>query len=184
MAELTDCEIVALYQARDERAILESDRRYGNYCMSVSLNILHDRQDAEECVNDTWLKAWHSMPPHWPTALRTFLGKIVRRLSLNRLEARYADKRNPDLVIALDELEDCIPMPEETTAQELCRAISDFLRTRSLDERQLFVGRYWYAHSVKELAIAHGISPNAVSKRLTRTRNALRIYLEGKGYRV
>ena len=124
------------------------------------------------------------MPPHWPTALRTFLGKIVRRLSLNRLEARYADKRNPDLVIALEELEDCIPMPEETTAQELCRAISDFLRTRSLDERQLFVGRYWYAHSVKELAIAYGLSPNAVSKRLTRTRNALRIYLEGKGYRV
>jgi RNA polymerase sigma-70 factor (ECF subfamily) len=184
MAELTDHEIVALYHARDERAIQESDRKYGNYCMAVSMNILHDRLDAEECVNDAWLKAWHSMPPHWPTVLRTFLGKITRHLSLNRLEMRYADKRNPDLVIALEELGDCIPMPEETTEQELCCVISDFLYTQPKLERQLFVGRYWYAHTVKELAFAHGLSPNAATKRLSRTREALRIYLEERGYRI
>lgn len=184
MAELTDSEIVALYHARDERAIRESDRRYGTYCMSVSMNILHDRMDAEECVNDTWLKAWHSMPPHRPTVLRTFLGKIVRRLSLNRLEARYADKRNPDLVIALEELGDCIPLPDETTAQELCRVMSDFLRTQPKLERQLFVGRYWYAHTVKDLAAAHGLSSNAATKRISRTREALRVYLEKRGYHI
>ena len=184
MAELTDYEIVALYHARDERAIHESNRIYGRYCMAVSMNILNDRMDAEECVNDTWLKAWQAMPPHRPTVLRTFLGKITRRLSLNRLEARNADKRNPDLTIALEELGDCIPMPDDTPADELCRMIEDFLWTCSPLERKLFVGRYWYAHTVKEMASAYGLSPNAATKRLSRTREALRCYLEERGYSV
>lgn len=184
MAELTDHQIVALYHARDERAIQESERLYGKYCMAVSMNILRDRLDAEECVNDTWLKAWRAMPPHWPSVLRTFLGKITRRLSLNRLEAKHADKRNPDLVIALEELGDCIPMPEETDAETLCRIIGDFLRDQPKLDRQLFVGRYWYAHTVKELAVAHGLSPNAATKRLSRTREALRRHLQERGYRT
>ena len=181
---MKDQDIVALYHARDEQAIKESEDKYGAYCHSVAMNILNDRPDAEECVNDTWLRAWNSMPPHRPSVLRTFLGKITRNLALNRLSIRKADKRNPHLVIALEELGDCIPVPEDTDARELCAVIDSFLEITPKLDRQIFLGRYWFAHSVRTLAIHYGLTENAVSQRLKRTRAALRVYLLERGYQV
>lgn len=181
---MKDHEIVALYHARDEQAIKESEDKYGIYCHAVAMNILNDRSDAEECVNDTWLRAWNAMPPHRPSTLRTFLGKITRNLALNRLSIRQADKRNPHLVIALEELGECVPATEETDARELCEMMNAFLERTSKLDRQLFLGRYWFAHSVRTLAIHYGMTENAVSQRLKRTRAALKIYLTERGYTV
>ena len=181
---MNDQDIVALYHARDEQAIKESENKYGVYCHAVAMNILNDRPDAEECVNDTWLRAWNSMPPHRPSVLRTFLGKITRNLALNRLSIRRAAKRNPYLEIALEELGDCVPAPEDTDARELCGLIDAFLEITPKLDRQLFLGRYWFAHSVRTLATHYQLSENAVSQRLKRTRAALRVYLTERGYHV
>lgn len=181
---MNDQDIVALYHARDEQAIKESEEKYGAYCHSVAMNILNDRPDAEECVNDTWLRAWNAMPPHRPSVLRSFLAKITRNLSLNRLQARTAAKRNGHLVVALEELGDCVPAPEDTDARELCAQIDGFLAVTPKLDRQLFLGRYWFAHSVRTLAIHYGLSENSVSQRLKRTRAALRVYLTERGYGV
>ena len=179
----TDLRIIDLYFARDERAITETDRHYGGLCMRISLGILDDRLDAEECVNDTYLKAWNSIPPTRPRSLRAFLAKIVRNLSLQRLEHNKAAKRNRDFEIALEELGDCIPMRDEE-AGELPSLLSSFLDTLPESEWQLFCGRYWHGHAVKELARAYGLTPKAVTMRLSRTREKLRTYLNERGYHL
>lgn len=181
---MKDHDIVDLYWARNERAIEESQRAYGGYCHSVAMNILNHEPDAEECVNDTWLGAWNSMPPQRPSVLRTYLGKITRNLSINRLKARRRAKRNPDLEVAFSELEACISMPEDTTDHLLCSLLDEFLEGLDPTDRQLFMGRYWYGRSVSLLADGHGMTPNAVSQRLKRTRQKLRSFLEERGYRV
>ena len=179
----TDLRIIDLYFARDERAIAETDRHYGGLCMRISLGILDDRLDAEECVNDTYLKAWNSIPPTRPRSLRAFLAKIVRNLSLQRLEHNKAAKRNRDFEIALEELGDCIPMRDEE-AGELPSLLSSFLDTLPESEWQLFCGRYWHGHAVKELARAYELTPKAVTMRLSRTREKLRTYLNERGYHL
>ena len=181
---LPDAEIVALYHARDEQAIRESENKYGTYCHTVAMNILENLSDAEECVNDTWLRAWNAMPPHRPTVLRTFLGKITRNLSINRLHRRNAAKRRAGLEVAFEELGECVTLPEDTGADELCALLDAFLEETPKLDRQLFLGRYWFAHSVGALARHYGMTENAVSQRLKRTRAALRQYLEKEGYHV
>ena len=179
----TDLRIIDLYFARDERAIAETDRHYGGLCMRISLGILDDRLDAEECVNDTYLKAWNAIPPTRPRSLRAFLSKIVRNLSLQRLEHNKAAKRNRDFEIALEELGDCIPMRDEEASQ-LPDLLNRFLSRLEQPERQLFCGRYWHGQSVKELARAHGLTPKAVTMRLSRTREKLRTFLTERGYHL
>ena len=179
----TDLRIIDLYFARDEQAITETDRHYGGFCMRISLGILDDRREAEECVNDTWLKAWNSIPPTRPRSLRAFLAKIVRNLSLQRLEYNKAARRNRDFEIALEELGDCIPMRDEEAGQ-LPDLLNSFLDTLPESEWQLFCGRYWHGHAVKELARAHGLTPKAVTMRLSRTREKLRTYLNERGYHL
>ena len=179
----TDLRIIDLYFARDEQAIAETDRHYGGLCMRISLGILDDRRDAEECVSDTYLKAWNAIPPTRPRSLRAFLSKIVRNLSLQRLEHNKAAKRNRDFEIALEELGDCIPMRDEE-AGELPSLLSNFLDTLPESEWQLFCGRYWHGHAVKELARAYGLTPKAVTMRLSRTREKLRTYLNERGYHL
>ena len=148
------------------------------------MNILNNESDAEECVNDTWVAAWRSMPPKKPSVLRTYLGKLTRNLSINRLRERHREKRNPDLVIALSELAECIPVPEDTTDTQLCAYLNEFLEITPALDRQLFMGRYWYGRTVREMAPRYGLTANAVSQRLKRTRQALRAYLEERGYTV
>lgn len=181
---LEDASIVALYNARDERAIAETDYKYGNYCMAVSMNILDSYPDAEECVNDTYLQTWRTIPPKNPPSLRNFLGKIIRNLSITRHRAMHSQKRDRNLTVALEELEECLSVPAETEGSQLCEWLNGFLEGLEPEERRIFVGRYWYAHPVKRLAEAYGMTPNAVSKQLARTREKLQAYLEERGYRV
>ncbi|MBE6558533.1 MAG: sigma-70 family RNA polymerase sigma factor [Ruminococcaceae bacterium] len=181
---MKDHDIVDLYWARDERALTETQHKYGAYCHSISMNILDSHSDAEECVNDTWLKAWQTMPPKRPGVLRTYLGKLTRNLSINRLKERHREKRNPDLVVAFEELAECIPVPEDTTDELLCAYLNEFLEITPALDRQLFMGRYWYGRTVREMAPCYGLTANAVSQRLKRTRQALRTFLEERGYTV
>ncbi len=175
--------ILELYFARDERAIAETDARYGRVCMQVSMNILHSPPDSEECVNDTYLKTWNAVPPERPRSLCAYLCRIVRNLSLNRLRGLTAARRGRDMTVSLSELDECLPIREDV-ADELPRLLSDFLRSLDKRERLLFMGRYWYARPVKELAAEQGITPNAVSMSLHRTREKLRTYLAEGGYTV
>ena len=177
-----DHEIVALYHARDEQAIEISQRQCGRYCYTVSMNILHSPPDAEECVNDTWVAAWNSMPPKWPQNLCAYLGKLTRNISLNRLKALRRQRRDLRMTVAFEELEDCIPAPDDTDSRTICAWLDEYLSTLSELDRKLFVGRYWYSYPVKDLAKHYGLSPNAATKRISRAREGLRVYLTERGY--
>ena len=181
---MQDNDIIALYFERNQDAIRHTQNKYGSYCHSVSMNILNSRSDAEECVNDTWVRAWNAIPPHRPSVLRTFLGKITRNLSINRLKDIHRQKRNPDLLLSFDELSECISLPEDTTDTQLCAYLNQFLSVTDPFDRQLFVGRYWYGRSVGNMAKHHGLTSNAVSQRLKRTRQKLKAFLEERGYSV
>ena len=181
---MNDQDIIDLYFARNEQAIAETQKSYGKVCMQVSMNILDSRPDAEECVSDTYLKTWNSIPPTRPASLKLFLARITRNLSINRLEELTAAKRNRDFEIALEELGDCIPAPEERDATELLGHIKDFLREQDETDRNLFVGRYFHAYEVQRMAEGYGLTPNAVSLRLYKTREKLRVYLQERGYSV
>lgn len=181
---MQDKEIVEMYWARDQHAITASETRYGGYCMSISMNILHSRPDAEECVNDTWLGAWQAMPPKRPNCLRTFLGKLTRNLSVDRLRFLHSSKRNVDLTVAMEELEESIPLPDDTPDEVLCGLLDSFLEGLDVIDRKLFVGRYWYGTPVAELAERYGMRANTVSQRLRRIRAQLKDALSERGYRV
>ncbi len=178
---LTDAEIVALYLARDESAVDHTAKQYGAYCLSVAMNILNHTSDAEECVNDTYLRAWRSIPPHKPTVLRLFLGKITRNLAIDRY--RENKSRNRELEVALDELAEILPAREEDDGA-LPMLLAGFLESLPAEERNLFVLRYWHGHSVARLAKAFKIKPNNLSARLYRTREKMRVYLTERGYQV
>ncbi|MBQ9780887.1 MAG: sigma-70 family RNA polymerase sigma factor [Clostridia bacterium] len=180
---MQDNEILDLYFARDERAIIETDKKHGDACMQVSMNILSSKPDAEECVNDTYLRAWNTIPPERPSAFRTFLCRITRNLSIDRFRYLHRQKRDRDLEITFSELENCISMPEEE-ADALVPLLSDFLRREEKIDRLLFVGKYFHACPVKLLARKSGLSENLVSVRLFRTRERFRRYLEEKGYKI
>ena len=178
---MNDQEIIALYFARDEQAIRETDLRYGKTCMQVSMNILASRPDAEECVNDTYLRAWRSIPPERPTVLRLFLGKITRRLAIDKYRA--GKSRNRGLEVALDEIAEFLPAREEDDT-ELPALLADFLASLPAEERNFFILRYYHGHSVARLSKAFGMKPNNLSARLYRTREKLRAYLAERGYQV
>lgn len=179
---MRDNEIIELYFARDEQAIVETEKAYGKYCQSIAMQILGNPSDAEECTNDTWLSAWKSIPPKRPSPLKIFLGKITRNIAISRYRANHRKKR-AHIEIALSELEDCVPMPEDSTA-ELRFLLDRFLGTLEDTERRLFVGRYWYAYTPETLAKAYSMTRNAVNLRLMRTREKLKNYLEKEGYRL
>ncbi len=173
-------QIIELYFARDERALSETQRRYGGLCHTVAYNILEDARDAEECVNDTLLRAWGHIPPDRPASLTAYLCRITRNLALDRYRALHRARRNRDLECALDELTVCIPMREDNG--ELGHLLNAFLGTLNAEERKLFVARYWHNCSVKTLARLRGLTPKAVTMRLSRTREKLRTYLTERGY--
>ena len=179
---LQDHEIVALYHARDEAAIEQSRRKYGNYCTTVSMNILCSMQDAEECVSDTWLAAWNSIPPKCPANLRAYLGKLARNISINRWKSLHSARRDTHLTVTLEELEDCISAPDETESETLCAWLDEYLSTLEDLDRRLFVGRYWYQYRVKTMARHYGLSANAATKRISRVREGLRAFLTERGY--
>ena len=181
---MQDERIIELYFARDEQAIRHTADKYGPYCTAVSMNILHSEPDAEECVNDTYLKTWNAIPPTRPSSLRLFLAAIVRRLSLNRLRDSRAGKRNAEVELSLDELSECIPAPTDETEGELAAHINDFLGTCAKTDRIIFLRRYFYGLTDAAIAKGLGMTRNAVSLRLSRTRRGLRAYLTERGYRI
>ncbi len=179
---MEDVQIVELYWQRDERAITESQRKYGEFCRAVAGHILSDRRDAEECVSDTWLRAWNAMPPQRPALLRPWLGKVVRNLALNRWEKSRAQKRGAGIELLLDELADAIPSPQTVEkhleAEELGALISAWLRTLPPDDRTLFLRRYWNGEPLKDLARRRGETPERLAQRMYRLRLALKAELE------
>lgn len=183
---MEDNTIIELFFDRSEQAIRELDGKYGKVCHSLSYNILHSRQDAEECVNDAYLGMWNAIPPARPNPLLAFLCRIVRNLSLMRYHGDRAFKRGGgSYTVALEELEGCLASPQtvegELEEQELVRLIEGFLETLSPENRVLFLRRYWFADSYGEIAARTGLSEKNVSVRLTRIRKRLRRYLAEGG---
>ena len=185
---MTDTQIIDLYWARSEEAILATADTYGGYCAAIAWNILHSREDTEECVNDTWHRAWDTMPPQRPMSLRAYVGAIVRNLSISRYRAQRAQKRYNGAEVLLSELGDCVPARDsvQRTAEvkELSELISRWLYGLGDESRALFIRRYWNGDSVKSLAQELGMQPNAMTKRLLRLRESLRAYLENEGVGV
>ena len=186
---MEDSEILDLYWVRSEAALSETEKKYGRYCNSIAYRILNDLEDAEECVNDTWLRAWKSIPPKRPNILAVFLGKIVRNLSLNRYEKQNAKKRGGgEIPVILDELEECIPsgMDVEQTvdAKQLTNLLNQFLASIPEEKRRLFVQRYWYLRPVKEIARIQNINESRLKMRLFRIRQQLKEMLESQGYDI
>ena len=184
---MQDSQIIDLYWQRSETAISESDKKYGAYCFQVSHHILADTQDAEECVNDTWLHAWNSMPPQKPNQLRMFLAKITRNLSLDCWRRKTRAKRGGgEMILALEELGECVrgtaDVESEIQKRELEQCIRDFLHTLPGRECDVFLRRYFYIETVVEIAQRYGLQQGSVHVILSRARQKLRRYLEKEGY--
>lgn len=176
---MEDSEIVERYWKRDAAAIAETERKYGRFCLSIACNILHDPEDARECVNDTYLGAWNAIPPHRPENLPAFLGKITRRLALNKRREQLAQKRGGGAAeLSVEELEECIPnrqsIDESVEAAELTEIVNAFLETLSVQERRVFLRRYWYCDAIRDISIRYGYRESKVKMMLKRTRDKLR----------
>lgn len=186
---MEDRQIIALYFLRSEDAISATERKYGAYCFSIARNILQDPEDALEAVNDTYLGAWNAIPPHKPQSLAAFLGKITRRISINKWQAAHAQKRGGgEIPLALEELSECIPSPMDPeqafAGKELSALLNRFVRELPETERKIFLCRYWYLEPVKVTARRFGFSQSKVKSMLFRTRNKLKTELEKEGIAV
>ena len=183
---MEDNKIVDLYWARSEIAISETAGKYGRYCHYIAHNILHNDEDSSECVNDTYLRAWNSMPQHRPSVLKAFLGKITRNLALNKYKMLTADKRNHGQVpLVLNELHECIPSTDNTERIvediALAEAFNRFLGSLTAEQRNIFMRRYWYLSPIQEIATAYGMSQSKVKMSLLRSRKELKHLLEKEG---
>ena len=186
---MDDYEIIRLYWDRNDQAIYATAEKYGGYCKSIARNILNNEEDAEECVNDTYMNAWNAMLAHWPKQLATFLGKITRNLSFNKYKRNHAEKRGGgELALALDELGDCVSGASDVEhiidQKELVKTINLFVSSLSAEKRNIFARRYWYVDSVSEIAKDYGMLPGSVSKILERTRKQLKVYLTERGFEL
>lgn len=186
---MEDEKIVELYWDRNESAIDESSKKYGSYCTSIAVNILYNPADAEECVSDTWLRAWNAMPPHKPSVLSAFLGKITRNLSFDLYKKLHREKRGGHSIdLSLEELEGMVSGNDDPVhhyeAAELSREIDAFLMGLPKDKRCMFVRRYWYVDGLGDIAKRFGISENNAAVTLSRIRNSLRSYLLERGYSI
>ena len=184
---MEDVQIVELYHKRDERAIGESDRKYGRYCSFIAFHILNSNEDASECVNDTWLRSWNVMPPERPAMLKTFFGKITRNLSIDRARKNDALKRGGgETVLAIDELNGCVPSTGDfaeslVEGAVLKEVMGRFLKSLPERQRRVFVRRYWYIMSVAEIADIEGMSASNVKTTLSRCRDKLKAMLSEEG---
>ena len=184
---MDDQTIVALYWERSERAIRETEKQYGTYCHSIAYRILQSESDAEECVNDTYLRAWESMPPHRPSRLGPFLGKIARNLAINRYWHNRAEKRSAAIELILDELSEVLTDPsEQPMADEIAlrEAINGFVRALPSKKRKMFVQRYFYCCSIRTIACELGMNENAIKVSLHRIREDFRAHLAKEGIEV
>ena len=186
---LEDSRIIALFFERSEQAIEELDKKYGAAVRRTAFNIIGSRQDAEECVNDTYLRAWGAMPPHRPSRLAAFLGKITRNLALDAYKKQDAQKRGGgQMALALAELEECIPAPqrvaEEAEEGLITGYIQEFLEVQSPEKRKVFLLRYWYVQPIAKISRQTGLTESKITTLLFRMRRDLKLYLEEKGVAV
>ena len=182
---MDDEKIIELYWQRNENAISETKAKYGNYCYSIAYNILKNYEDAEECENDTYLEAWKTIPPQKPKILSAYLGTITRRKSIDKWRRKTADKRDGEIQLSLQELENYISddknISDEIIAEEMAKIISEFLRTLPEKECNVFLRRYWYFDSITEICNRYGYGQSKVKMMLKRTREKLFSYLEKEG---
>ena len=183
---MDDRQIIELYNERSETAISETANKYGKYCYYIAYHILYDEQDSEECVNDTYLRAWETIPPQYPNKMSAFLGKITRNLALNRYRYYMREKRGcGQIPLVLDELQECVPAANRTEEmieeKLLVELLNRFLCELPLEKRMMFLRRYWYMSSIQEIANDYEISEGKVKMTLLRTRNKLKQILEKEG---
>lgn len=183
---MEDAKIVELFWDRDQSAIACAEQKYGGYCYAVAYRILCSRQDSEECVNDTWHSAWRAMPPERPARLQAFLGCITRNLALDRYGYNHAGKRNAQLETVMEEYWQCIPNGDMPLDDELAlkELINGFLAGLDKQTRIVFLRRYYYVCSVRQIAESMGLSQSNVSVILHRTRNRFKAYLQKEGISV
>ena len=185
---MTDEEIIGLFFERSEQAISELAEKHGSAVSKIAVNILQDEEDAKECVNDTWLGVWNSIPPNRPDPLRTYVCKIARNLAVKRVQSNHAKKRNSQYDLALDELAECIPdcsmVEDALAAKELAESINRFLDTLSYEDKFIFMRRYWYSDSLSEIADMAGMTYNSVAVRLHRVKGKLKKQLLKEGVPV
>lgn len=183
---MEDQDIIALFFERSEKAIEETDKKYGGYCYSIAYNILSNREDSEESVNDTYLAAWNTIPPRKPSFLNAFLAKITRYISIDRWRKNSTKRRGGgQIILALEELDECIAAnngESELARAELTRVINRFLSSISETERNVFLCRYWYMDSIQTISQVSGFSQSKVTSMLHRTRGKLRRVLTEEGY--
>ncbi len=185
----TDEAIVELYWKRDEDAIKETDKKYGKYLLVIADNIVHNRLDSEECLNDTYLGTWNRIPPTRPVSLQSFLASIMRNISVGRFRQNTADKRIPsELVTSLDELEECIAgedsIDRERATRELADIINQALCAMKDREQYIFVCRYYYADKISAIASSLGVSEVTVNRTLSKLRSDLKSRLDAAGYTI
>ena len=184
---MEDEKIIELYFSRSENALFETEKKFEKYLLKIAYNILFDSEDSKECVNDTYLKAWDIIPPQKPKKLSLFLGKITRRLAIDIFRKKHAEKRgNSEYSLSLCELDECIPdgfsTEKEFEKNELSKSINRFLETLSEENRKIFICRYFYSDSIKEIASFFGTSESRIKSSLFRSRKALKTHLEKEGF--
>lgn len=182
---MEDEEIIGLYFDRNEQAISATAAKYGRWIRSIAQNILRDASDSEECESDVYVAAWNRIPPQYPRRLAAFLGRMARNIALDRYDYHAAARRNRALEVAISELEEALPdgqsVEGRVEASELTEAIDGFLRGTSRTRRIVFVRRYWYCDSIRQIASAQGFSESKIKSMLMRTRRELKLYLERRG---
>lgn len=184
---MKDKQIIDIYFSRDERAIKETDKKYGKLCFMLANNLLRSNEDSEECVNDTYLTVWNKIPPARPKNFTAFICKITRNLALKKLELKNAKKRSPDVIISLSEIEEIIPDNSSATDfedEEVGKLISDFLRSEKELNRNVFLRKYWFFDSISSIAKMYSLSESNVKSMLFRTRNSLRDFLKKEGFEL
>ena len=182
---LPDEAIIELYWQRNEQAIIETDRKYGKYLFTIAYNIVHDRLDCEECVNDTYLGTWNRIPPQRPNVFQVFLSRIMRNIAVDKLRANSAQKRVPsEMIVSLDELDDCMACMdevEEALLQDVSRALNSFLKTLNDREQFVFVCRYYYGDKISSIAHMLQIGEATVYRELATIRANLKDFMEKEG---
>lgn len=184
---MEDFAIIELYFARDEQAIRETDQKYGRLCHCIAENFLRSTADSEECVNDTYLNLWNTIPPTRPMDFKAFVCKVVRQLSLKKLRYNTAQKRNANLTVAFSELEEILSdnaVASEQECRELVSVISDFLWREKEEVRNVFVRRYYFLDSVRDIAAMYGFTESKVKNILYHTRSKLKKHLMKEGFAI
>ena len=186
---LSDAEIIDLYWQRNEQAITQTDRKYGHYLFTIAQNILSDRLDCEECLNDTYLSTWNRIPPTRPSIFHVFLSRIMRNIAIDKHRANTAQKRIPsEMTVSLTELEESFlqspSVEDEADVETLGRVLNDFMNNLTERDEMIFFCRYYYADKIQSIAYMLGISESTVKRELARMRQELREKLESEGYTV